>query len=714
MVIKRLEINNFRSYYKSNVFEFNDRLNLIIGANGDGKTTLFDALEWLFRTDNTNKMDVKYISRKRSDELCPNESDNVSVSLSYEHDGKLKVLEKNFMFTKSFDEDISTSNYSFTLSEQNGVERISKDGMLFEYDFPTEIRKYSMFKGESNLDLFQQSNALKSLIETFSDVKDFESYSKLLDYATRKAEQARDNAQKLDHKNEDKIKGLRSTISMESNIISDIDRELKTKSEEVTNFGQLLKSIEQSQEASKLLRNINARIETLSTKRSNTQALIKENYSTCLLDKLWALMGFETIAKEYGEKVSALDLKRRKMEQKHAIKYGMEKQKEKMQTAFTPLPAHIPGPNIMQEMLDEEVCKVCGRPAPKNSDAWNFMAQKLKDYYEMMKEPVKDDDAELDVPPLFKYDYIGELQKSNTTLTDHLNQITRIRHEVIELISLNNRLHDDVKKLDEQLDQAYEAKKRILAQADGLSEEQLMANFQNISNWMDRQKTAKSRIDFLKNQRLKHQETLDEAQEKLNKMAEGTTAANYVKTWQMINQIKNAFKSAESLNKKRLLMSIEDKANSYLDKLNTDDFKGQIRIIEKPNGQGEAVLTNSDGSRIFNPNTALRTTYLMSVLFSIGQLSSERKETEFPLIFDAPTSSFTEAKESEFFNVISNLEKQVVIVTKSFLEEDRTGKVQLDAEKINTINGTVYRIEKKRPFDDRDLGTIQTVIKKIK
>lgn len=411
MVIKRLEINNFRSYYKSNVFEFNDRLNLIIGANGDGKTTLFDALEWLFRTDNTNKMDVKYISRKRSDELCPNESDNVSVSLSYEHDGKLKVLEKNFMFTKSFDEDISTSNYSFTLSEQNGVERISKDGMLFEYDFPTEIRKYSMFKGESNLDLFQQSNALKSLIETFSDVKDFESYSKLLDYATRKAEQARDNAQKLDHKNEDKIKGLRSTISMESNIISDIDRELKTKSEEVTNFGQLLKSIEQSQEASKLLRNINARIETLSTKRSNTQALIKENYSTCLLDKLWALMGFETIAKEYGEKVSALDLKRRKMEQKHAIKYGMEKQKEKMQTAFTPLPAHIPGPNIMQEMLDEEVCKVCGRPAPKNSDAWNFMAQKLKDYYEMMKEPVKDDDAELDVPPLFKYDYIGELQK---------------------------------------------------------------------------------------------------------------------------------------------------------------------------------------------------------------------------------------------------------------------------------------------------------------
>lgn len=84
------------------------------------------------------------------------------------------------------------------------------------------------------------------------------------------------------------------------------------------------------------------------------------------------------------------------------------------------------------------------------------------------------------------------------------------------------------------------------------------------------------------------------------------------------------------------------------------------------------------------------------------------------MIFDAPTSSFTDAKETEFFNVISNLDKQVVIVTKSFLKESYEGNLVLDQNKVNEVSGRVFRIEKKKPFDDKDLATIQTVITKIK
>ena len=94
-------------------------------------------------------------------------------------------------------------------------------------------------------------------------------------------------------------------------------------------------------------------------------------------------------------------------------------------------------------------------------------------------------------------------------------------------------------------------------------------------------------------------------------------------------------------------------------------------------------------------------------------MSSEKDNTDFPLLFDAPTSSFTDAKESEFFNVISKLQKQVIIVTKSFLKESN-GDVILDKAKIDEVNGRIFRIEKKKPFDDKKLGTIQTVISKIK
>ena len=307
-----------------------------------------------------------------------------------------------------------------------------------------------------------------------------------------------------------------------------------------------------------------------------------------------------------------------------------------------------------------------------------------------------------------------ELQKRDTTLNDNLAEIAKMRHKIQETIAFNNRLHNDVRKIDANLDMEFEQKKRILAQTDGLSEEQLLANYENVSNWITQKNKAINRIDILKRQRADHRLALEDAEVALSKLAEGTSAAIYAKTSLIIRQIADAFKSAKETNKKRLIHAIEDQANYFLEKLNINDFKGTIRIIEKANEQGEAVLMNNDNTRIFNPNTALRTTYLMSVLFAIGKLSSERDKTQFPLLFDAPTSSFTDAKESEFFNVIGSLDKQVIIVTKSFLKESGNGELEVDMDKISEVTGTIFRIEKKKPFDDKKLGTIQTMITKIK
>ena len=512
----------------------------------------------------------------------------------------------------------------------------------------------------------------------------------------------------LDKKNTDRIKQLNRTIEFETGALSDIEREIKNKENEAVNFDSLLKSIEQSKEASKLLIAVNRRIETLSQKRSQMQARIDENYTINLLDDMWILMGFADIAEEYSNKVSEVDKKRRKLEQNYLFTAGQEKAIKKMQTDFVPLPVHIPGQKVMQEMLDEEVCKICGRPAKKHSEAWEFMLHRLEEYMESLNVP---EDEE--IAPFYMNNYIVELQKRDTTLNDNLSEITRLRHKIQEAIAFNNRMHDEVKKIDANLNVEFEQKKRILAQTDGLTEEQLLANYENISNWVEQKNKAENRIDFLKRQRAQHRAALDEAQDALSKLAEGTSAAIYAKTAQIIRQISDAFKSAKETNKKRLLHAIEDESNEFLEKLNSNDFKGTIRIIEKANGQGEAVLMNNDNTRIFTPNTALRTTYLMSVLFAIGKLSSEKDKTEFPLLFDAPTSSFTDVKESEFFNVISKLKKQVIIVTKSFLKE-KNGEAVLDQAKVEEVNGSVFRIEKKKPFDDKKLGTIQTVISKIK
>jgi len=709
MIIQRIEINNFRSYYRHNSFELTNGLNLIIGSNGDGKTTFYDALDWLFRTDDTNKMDTKYISKKRIEELSTNEADDVKVAMTYEHKGKSKILEKMFHFTKSYDDEVNTSNYTFSLIEHDGVERILNDGRDFDKDLPYDFRKFIMFKGEDDLNVIQSSNAMKILVDNFSEVREFDSYFEFTKYATAQAEKARDDAQRLDRKNEAEIKRLNRTISTETDILSDIEREIENKQNEAVNFENLLSNIKQSEEAAKLLVSVNGRIEQLSKRRTEIKGRINENYTINLLDDMWILLGFSDIAEEFSTKVSELDKKRRKLEQTYLFTAGQEKAIKKMQTDFVPLPVYIPGQKIMQEMLDEEVCKICGRPAKKHSEAWEFMLHRLEEYRDSLKVP-----EEEEISSYYLNNYIVELQKSDNTLNDNLADITKLRHIIQERIALNNRLHNDVRKIEASLEAELENKKRILAQTDGLSEEQLLANFDKISKWMDNQKNAENRVKTLKSKQVEHQIILDDARNKLSKMAENTPAAIYAKIATIIRNISDAFKTAKEDNKLRLIHTIENEANLFMEKLNTNDFKGTIRIIEKANGQGEAMLINNDEARIFNPNTALKTTYLMSILFAIGKLLSEKDKTVFPLLFDAPTSSFTEAKESEFFKEISSLNKQVIIVTKSFLKESAPGEVVLDRNRLNSIDGSIFRIEKKKPFDDKKLGTIQTIISKIK
>ena len=37
-------------------------------------------------------------------------------------------------------------------------------------------------------------------------------------------------------------------------------------------------------------------------------------------------------------------------------------------------------------MIDDEICKVCGRPAEKGSEAYNFMVNKLNEYLEHIRK----------------------------------------------------------------------------------------------------------------------------------------------------------------------------------------------------------------------------------------------------------------------------------------------------------------------------------------
>ncbi|MDC2865326.1 ATP-dependent nuclease [Bacillus sp. BP-3] len=74
MYISELTINNFRSFNKKTTLNFNDGINVIIGQNNAGKTTVIKALDILFNNSSSNRLNINDFNRSASIselKLCP-------------------------------------------------------------------------------------------------------------------------------------------------------------------------------------------------------------------------------------------------------------------------------------------------------------------------------------------------------------------------------------------------------------------------------------------------------------------------------------------------------------------------------------------------------------------------------------------------------------------------------------------------------------------
>jgi DNA sulfur modification protein DndD len=359
----------------------------------------------------------------------------------------------------------------------------------------------------------------------------------------------------------------------------------------------------------------------------------------------------------------------------------------------------------MQEMIKDEFCKVCGRDAKEGTEEFNFMVNKLNDLILSQKPIEKNDEKQL-----FPNNILRELEQKSNSLEYNQSEINSLKNKIRDTIEFNNTRKADANKIQEIINSEEESKKKLLSQNDGLTEEQLQNAFENIKNWWDYRSQSEKQVVILEIEETELKKELEKYKEQYNNLAKGSVAETSRKIHSALEKIQNAFKNAKNKNTQDFLTLLEEKANEYLEKLNIDGFYGIIRIIKTSNGTARIALQDQNDTFISSPNQALKTTMYMSVLFAVSDLTGLKRENDFPLLLDAPTSSFSSQKESDFFKIISKINKQCIIFTKSFLTESGV----LDNSKIDTLNCTIYRMEKQRPFNNLDLSTIQSKLTLIK
>lgn len=721
MILEKLIIKNFRSYYSDNTFVLSKGLTLIIGDNGDGKTTFFEALEWLFDTSTDNK-NVSNVSEKRKSELEIGETDEVSVSLFFEHNGH-KELEKSFMFEKNAN-GVNTKNFKFIGYNNEGVERISINGKnLLESCFDTVIRKYCLFKGERDLNVFNNDTALKTLVDTFSGIKKFDELYDLTSEFERKSQDVVTRELKNDKKQKNEIDRIESDLSQVSQEIRVIKIDIDNKERKVNEFANKIRLLEENQDACENYQKIKERIKKKQEEKSKLIAFASLDYNSALLDDYWVLRPFPSIIDEFQKKISLLSREKRKLEKDENERIAIEKGKkeaieniQKLANGAVPLPWNLPDKQTMQEMIDEEVCKVCGRPAPKGSEPYIFMTQKLNEYLEHVKNETNKKQQEERIKPLFLNHYINELNTRSIQLSgDTERTISCIASNIAERLEYIQSRKNDLEKINKDLQEAEDAKVQLLIQNNELTEEILDKNFRDFKGLTDSNK--KTELDLAELKR-----TLGELERRkadLKAEQNNLTPTNVnVKIFQKVHtsfeKIMDAFLAAKNNNISEFIYTLEQEANKYLVKLNANDFHGTVRLIRTTNDSARITLFSSNGSQVHNPSGSQLTTMYMSVLFAISNITTLKREQDYPLIFDAPSSSLGYDKQEEYYNLIDKLDKQCIIVTKDFLVDSDKKIKDLNMDKINKLTSSVYRITKIEGFNQSDLSTIQTQIIPIK
>lgn len=713
MIIRKIQIENYVCYYDNNSFELSEGLNIILGANGEGKTNFFEAVDWLF--NGVNRELYTLVSAKKLNETETGESFTVKVSMTVEQYGEKSIITKSFIAKKEKDSECSTSSFMIEgISENRSGERTQVDGQaLLDRIFPFQIRKYSMFKGEAELNIFESDSALANLINLFSEAKHYDKYSEKGAFLREKSEKAVEQSTRQNQQNQRAYNILESEITQFERDKQKYKVHLTSTEDEIKKIEGNLQLAESHVNNADALETLNKRIKNVEEKISKAVSRIDENYTTSLFDENWILVNFESFHKEYAKKVSAHSKSRRELQsefdKQKGIKEGVKKAKAELLNNAIPLPNNIPSKAIMEEMLNDEICKVCNREAKKGSDEYEFMMKRLRTYLEsQVTEEYEQDNDE----PLFKFDYTNRLDNLSISHEDNLKNQRLIRTKITELFEFNDDRKKDIEQLNEQLEKEKTDRDRILGNS-SIAEEKLIDVLKNYNAWQkDLKNRNQDQVDYTtKLQKIEFE--LKKKKEEKDNIDINSANSFLIKTRNILRDIETIFIDTKEKKFDEFIEKLQTKSNNFFKIINIDALTGTINFARRNrvNRTIVEVELQEDGRRFYKPNQSLETSMHIAILLAISELASEIKQENFPLIFDAPISSFDENKKPEFLNLIFKTGNQKILLIKDFVLKDKiTKELYISKEFINVRRDKAFWVKLERPFDENNLKTINSQV----
>lgn len=156
--------------------------------------------------------------------------------------------------------------------------------------FEAFIQRFSMFKGESTLNVFDNPTALKELVDKYSDVRKFDELVDLSEYLDELSRKQYDKESKSDKKIAEESKRLQVEISRLAGEISEKKRDIREKESAISIYSTRLSELEEHQEASEKYKTISEREKNKETELNRHRGLLASSKFEYKSD--WIKCGF--------------------------------------------------------------------------------------------------------------------------------------------------------------------------------------------------------------------------------------------------------------------------------------------------------------------------------------------------------------------------------------------------------------------------------------
>jgi DNA sulfur modification protein DndD len=700
-------------YYNNNTFEFSNGLNIILGHNGDGKSTIFTAFKWLFDSSYGLKIADAYSVKKYS-EILPTDNFTVSVEIVIELNNEEYSIEKCFIVTKDDFPQLSTIKENIykkdLLSGQNSLERISISD-LSKMVFPREFREFSMFETETDTLKIVQGNQLSDLVKNFSNAKYYEKVDAVISDFAQKADRQYQKDSKADSQTKAEISELDKIIKEKDTVIKHIESSISDDEKGILIYTKKIEDLMSNLGVAEEHKKVKEKIQHLNEENQILNRQIRNHFTDYLFDDYYLLIGFQDIIKQFSKKTDNLRQKRNDVQNEELAKYAIEKLE--LDNGCTPLPPGSPKIEILEEFVRDHVCKICGRDLDEKGSSY---IQKSIDLYHKEKN---NSNKGISIPKIFNHTFIDELglldksfeiQNEKFSKEKILSEIKFLQDNNTKSENQINLNKQDILKLQDEESELTSKIPSTISTDDLISIPSEHEKYlQKILLLNENYGKCKANHDQLKIE-------LNELTIKRNKTL-GQVQGNFFKngTRLLLQELSDLAKITKNTEYERFLNLLGQRATLYLKTINIGEVAGIIKLIKK----GDEVIyksLNEDGSyrSPFSNSGAIEISIPLCILFAIADLSAEIREDEsYPMIFDAPTGRFSPDRELQFFKVIKETGKQRIIVTKQFLDVIDGNPVLKIDDFSKVAKDKAFFILRERPMNPKDQTTINTNIHPI-